>query len=81
MTGTRVMALSGDHVGNFGRPPTVPNRQNSTLPAMLNSTVESTVPSREASSTSPSGYESGGATDEVSRSGSAQEVRDGLRAR
>lgn len=52
MTGIGVMALSGDHVGNFGRPPTVPNRQNSTLPAMLNSTVESTVPSREASSTS-----------------------------
>ena len=43
-----VMALSGDHVGNFGRSPTVPYRQNSTPRAMLDSTVEPTVPSRES---------------------------------
>ncbi len=38
-----VVALGGDHVGNFGRPPTVPDRQNSTLHAMLDSTVEPTA--------------------------------------
>ena len=80
MAEPHVMALSGDHVGNFGRSPTAPYRQNSTLRAMLNSTVEPTVPSREASSISPRDP-TGGATDEVSRGRSAQEVRDGLRTR
>ena len=74
-----VVALEGDHVGNFGRPPTVPYRQNSTLRAMLNSTVEPTVPSREASSTSP-GTERR-ERDAVSRGRSAQEVCDDLCAR
>jgi hypothetical protein len=40
MADAGVVALRGDHVGNFGRPPTAPYRQISTLHAMLDSTVE-----------------------------------------
>ena len=43
MADANVVALGGDHVGNFGRPPTVPDRQNSTPHAMLDSTVEPTA--------------------------------------
>ena len=69
-----------DHVNKFGRPPTaIPYQQNNTPPAMLDSRLESTAPSRKSPLLDPRHFEEGG-NDEVSRSGFAQTVRHDLGA-